>query len=269
MSVATTLTAEAVRDASRRRIVAAIVLLSLGSLLLVDGCTTCSGSNVTINGEARNIEDLAGATGTTLFVVLGLWICLLAGILGSDHLQQTLDDGSATLCLSRPVSRRQFALARLVGALSVALGSGLLLLGVTAALLHLRSGLPLAPALNATLACVLGATTCAAIGMTLSLVLPRLASLFAVFAVIAGTTLANIVARIDPGPGLLSTLDQAGPPLAAAMWTALDPWVGAVSLADAATPGAWFVPAWLRLALWAAGSVAALAWTFQRHEIRS
>lgn len=269
MSTATTLTTEAIRDASRRRIVAAIVLLSLGSLLLIDGCTTCSGGEVSINGEARNIQDLAGATGTILFVVLGLWVCLLAGILGSDHLQQTLDDGSASLCLSRPVSRRQFALARLVGALSVALGSGLVLLGFTAALLHVRSGLPLEPALGATFACVLGATTCGAIGMTLSLLLPRLASLLAVFACIAGTALANVAARVDPGPGLLSIIDQAGPPLAAAMWTALDPWIDAVSLAGTADPATALASVWLRLALWAAGSVAALAWTFQRHEIHS
>jgi len=267
MSAMTTLTSEAVRDAGRRRIVWAVILLSLLSLMLIDGCTACNTGEVTVNGEARNIQDLGGAVGTVLFVVLGLWVCLLAGILGSDHLQQTLEDGSASLCLSRPISRRQFALARLAGALFVALAPGLVLLGATAGLLHFRSGLALEPALGAALACVLGATTCGALGMLLSLALPRLASLLAVFATVTLTTVANLAARFDSGPGLLATIDQAGPPLAAAMWTALDPWVGAVSLAGGVDPAVGLPMVGLRLALWAVGTVTVLVWAFQRREL--
>ena len=268
MSVTRTLTAEAIRDAGRRRIVWAVILLSLLSLMLIDGCTACSSGDVTVNGETRNIQDVGGAVGTVLFVVLGLWVCLLAGILGSDHLQQTLEDGSASLCLSRPISRRQYALARLAGALFVALLPGLALLGATAGLLHFRSGLTLEPAFGAAIACVLGAITCCALGMLLSLALPRLASLLAVFATVSLTAIANLSARLDGGPGLLATLDQAGPPLAAAMWTALDPWVGAVSLAgntDPATGGSLVI---MRLALWSVGTVVVLLWAFQRRELR-
>jgi ABC-type transport system involved in multi-copper enzyme maturation permease subunit len=247
----------------------AIALLSLGSLMLIDGCTTCSGGEVTINGEARSVQDLGGAVGTLLIVVLGLWTCLLAGVLGTDHLQQTLEDGSASLCLSRPISRRQFALARLAGALSVALIPGLVLLAAAAGLLHLRGGLPLGPAMGAGVAYILGATTCGAIGMTVSLAMPRLASLLVVFACVGLTTLANVAAHFDPGPGLLATIHQAGPPLAASIWTVLDPWIDAVSLAGDTEPFTGIPGAWLRLGVWTAGSIGALLWTFERQELRS
>lgn len=265
----TTLAAEAMRDAGRRRIVAAIVALSLVSLMLVDGCTSCAGSEVTINGEVRSLQNIAGATGTALFVLLGLWVIVLAGILGSDHLQQTLDDGSAQLCLSRPISRSQFAFTRLAGALSVALAAGLILLGVTAALLYLRSGLPLGPALAAGSACALSALTCGALGMTLSLYLPRLASLLLVAGGVAVISFANGLALVAPGPGVLGWIDRTAPPFAASMWIALDPWVDGVSLADS-DAGTWGVLwVWLRAGLWAAGSVGILGWAFRRLEISS
>ena len=265
----TTLAAEAMRDAGRRRTVAAIVVLSLISLMLVDGCTSCAGSEVTINGEVRNLQNMAGATGTALFVLLGLWIIVLAGILGSDHLQQTLEDGSAQLCLSRPISRAQFAFARLAGAMGIALATGVILLGVTTALLHLRSGLPLGPALAASVACALSALTCGALGMTLSLHLPRLASLLLVAGGVAVISFANGLALVAPGPGVLGWIDRVAPPFAASMWIALDPWVDGVSLSGSDMSTWALLWVWLRSLLWAAGSVGILAWAFRRLEIGS
>ena len=120
MSGFSVLAVEALRDAVRRRIVMAIVVLSLLSLMVVDSCTACAAGEVTINGEVRSLNDVAGAAGANLYAWLGLWIVVLAGLLASDHLQQTLEDGSANLCLARPVSRTAFAMARLAGALAVA-----------------------------------------------------------------------------------------------------------------------------------------------------
>jgi hypothetical protein len=144
-----TLAGEAVLDAVRRRIVAAIAVVSLLSLMLVDTCTTCGGGEVIVNGEVREMANIAGWTGTVTFAVLGLWSIVLAGVLASEHLAQTLADGSATLALARPVGRGTFAFARLAGSLAIALVTGAVLLGGTTLFLHARSGLPTGPALVA------------------------------------------------------------------------------------------------------------------------
>ena len=94
MSAFTALSKEALFDAIRRRIVAAVILLCFFSLMAIDGFTSCAG-NVSLNGEDVQLAEMAGATGAILFVTLGLWIAVLAAILASDHLQQTLEDGSA------------------------------------------------------------------------------------------------------------------------------------------------------------------------------
>ena len=146
-----TLAGEAVLDAVRRRIVAAIAVVSVLSLMLVDTCTTCSGGELVVNGEVREMASIAGWSGTVTFIVLGLWSIVLAGVLASEHLAQTLTDGSATLTLARPVGRGTFALARLTGALAIAFVTGAVLLGGTALFLSARSGLSTGPALVASL----------------------------------------------------------------------------------------------------------------------
>jgi ABC-type transport system involved in multi-copper enzyme maturation permease subunit len=226
MSATTALAGEAVRDAGRRRIVAVIIALSLVSLMLVDGCTSCAAGNITVNGEVHSLQNVSGASGTALFVFLGLWIILLAGILGSDHLQQTLEDGSAQLCLSRPISRAQFAFARLAGVL-----------------------------------------TCGALGMTLSLFVPRVASLLVVTGTVAVISIANVLSLVSPGAGILSWIDRVGPPLASSLWITLDPWVEGFSLAsgDGGTGALAWV--WIRSILWALASAGILAWVFRRLEI--
>ena len=135
----TALSKEALLDAIRRRVVAAVILLCLFSLMAIDGFTSCAG-NVSLNGEDVQLAEMAGASGPILFVALGLWIAVLAAILASDHLQQTLEDGSANLSLARPLSRNTFALARLTGVLAVALLTGAVLLGSAAGLPNVRTG---------------------------------------------------------------------------------------------------------------------------------
>ena len=58
-----TLASEAILDAVRRRIIAVIAVVSLLSLMLVDTCTTCSGGEVVVNGQIRQIAAIAGWTG--------------------------------------------------------------------------------------------------------------------------------------------------------------------------------------------------------------
>lgn len=263
MSANTILVTEAVRDASRRRIVAVIVAMSVISLFFVDGCVSCSSVNVSIEGEARSLPDLAGAVGAALISLLGLWGILLAGILSADHLQQTIDDGSANLTLTRPVSRNQFAGARLAGALVVSLAAAFVLLGVAAFWLYQRNGLPLEPALVSMAGCLVGAVTTGALGMLASLWLPRMATTLVVVAGVAIMTVANSVAllRDAPAQDALAWIDRLGPPLASSLWLPLGAWVPQVSMqADPLEIG-------LRAIVWAALSVAALLFAFRRTEL--
>jgi hypothetical protein len=256
-----TLAGEAVRDAVRRRIVAAVAVVSVLSLMLVDTCTSCSGGELIVNGEVR--EMAAGWSGTVTFIVLGLWSIVLAGVLASEHLAQTLADGSATLTLARPVGRGTFALARLAGALTIAFATGAILLGGTAFFLSARSGLPTAPAMVASLSCAVGGITLAALAMTASLYIPRIATVLLVFVATGATTLANLLAmfRDDTG-GVMGAIDRFGPPLCSSIAVALSPWIPGDEVPGSPEEIA------IRHALWAAASIALLQAAFRRTELR-
>ena len=256
------LAAEAVQDAVRRRIVAVIAVVSLLSLLLVDSCTSCGSGSVTINGRAADLSSIAGWTGALSFVVLGLWGVVLAGVLASEHLAQTLADGSATLCLARPVGRGSFALARLVGVLAIALGTGALLLGGTAGLVHARSGLALAPAASAGLACALGMVSVGSLAMLASLYLARTATVLLVFALTGVIATANAFSLAGRElAGFLGAVDRFGPPLASALALGVSDWIPQLTLR--ADP----LEVSLRLLGWAVAGVALLWVAFRRLEI--
>jgi hypothetical protein len=263
MSAFGALAEEAVRDASRRRIVAMVVAMSLLSLFFIDGCTSCASGTININGEERSLGNVAGATGGALYGFLGLWIVLLAGVLAADHLRQSLEDGSADLSLARPISRDAFALSRLVGSLAVALGTGAVLLGATAFLLGERSALPLGPAFVSALGVFAGAVTLGAFGMAFSLWLPRLAAILAVAAGLGIVVLANTLSffREESANDLLGWIDRFGPPLATAIWLPLDKWI----------PQAQFdgdpVAVGVRAVIWAAVAVGLLLLSFRRLEL--
>jgi ABC-type transport system involved in multi-copper enzyme maturation permease subunit len=261
MRIFAILAMEALRDAARRRIVAVVVLLSLLSLFGIDGCTSCAGE-VKINGEARDMQQLAGVTGTLTFVVLALWSVVLAGVLAAEHLAQTLSDGSANLVLSRPVGRTSFALARLCGALAIAGGMAALLLGASAGLLHVRGGLALAPAALGACAVALGSITLGALSMTASLYLPRVAVMLLAAFSVAALTVANGVGLANPDVGgAVGAIDRLGPPIATALAVSLDPWITQIELSTDA------LEAWARLCAWAAGSLLVLGLAFRRIEL--
>jgi len=256
------LAAEAVQDAVRRRVVAAIAAMSVLSLLAIDGCTTCAGGTVVINGEPTPLPELAGATGLVTFSVLALWCIALAGVLAAEHLTQPLDDGSAALVLARPVGRGAFVFARLAGAWAIALATGAVLLGATTLLLNVRTGLDPGPAAAGVVAFALGSLTVAALAMALSLALGRTANVLLVFAFVGAVALANglALAGRDPG-GALGALDALGPPLASAVVLAVASWVPQV---DPAVDPAGVV---FRSVLWAGGSLVVLWAGFARLEL--
>jgi hypothetical protein len=254
------LAGEALSDAFRRRIVGGVAVAALLSIAMLESCTGCS-PTVDVNGEVRELSELRGAFGFTAFLVLGLWGIALAGVLASDHLRSALDDGSATLTLARPVPRESFALARLAGVMGVATGAGVLVFGAAAFLLATRTGLPLAPAGVAAGACLLGALSVAALAMTASLALPRVASVLLVLGGVGLVALANGVAPFAEGAGWLRAIDAYGPPLGSSLALALAPWLEGVRLpGDAVRVAA-------RLAAWAIGATLALVFTFRRVEL--
>jgi len=261
MSAFLLLAREALADALRRRIAFAVAVAALASVAMIDSCTSCA-APIEVNGELRELTDLAGPAGLATFVLLGLWVIVLAGVLASDHLRTTLEDGSALLSLARPVSRESFALARLAGVLGLAYAAGVVVLGAAATMLAVRSGLPWLPALLAGGACALGCVVVAALAMAASLVLPRAATLMLVLGGVWLIALANGLGAFTQVAGWLGAIDQTGPPLASAMAIALAPWLeGAAFVGEP-------VRVFARLAAWAIGAVLVLAYAFRRVELR-
>ncbi|UCE86436.1 MAG: hypothetical protein JSU66_01480 [Deltaproteobacteria bacterium] len=259
-----TLAVEAILDAVRRRIVMAIAVVTLLALWLVRGCAACTGGSYRVDGQLVDPGRIAGFTGVALYALLALWTMTLAGLLASDHLSQSLHDGSAPLTLARPVGRGTYALARLSGSLAVALVAGGVLLTATAGLLHARHALPLGPAFAGAAVCAWGALLVAALAMSASLVLPRLATFLCVLGFVGFVTGVNLAARAGaPLSGVSGLVDRFGPPLGSALLEALGPWIGR-------TPSHGPVPGLSpRLVLWAVASVILLVAAFRRVEIRS
>jgi ABC-type transport system involved in multi-copper enzyme maturation permease subunit len=259
---------EALLDALRRKLVFAIAAATLLSLLVLDNCAGCA-PTLEVNERPQQLASVAPILGGALLIVVGLWVATLAGLLAADHLAQSLEDGHAATALARPVRRDAFAFARLAGSLSVSLAAGALLLGMTSFWVVTRSDLPPAPALLASVSCALACVTVAALAMTASLALPRLAVWLLVVGLVFFTTIAAIAAAFAafrqtelPPSSLLFWLDAYGPPLAGGMLRALAGW-----LPDAPLP-ADVGAALARGAAWAALNVAALAAAFRRIELK-
>ena len=257
------LAGEAFRDAMRRRIVPVIVVVAVLSLLAVDSCTSCAGSGqVTRDGVPVSLTDVAGWTGMLIFTVLSLWTMVLAGLLASDHLAETILDGSANLTLARPVRRGEFAVARLSGALGLSIATGAAVLSASAYLLHLRNGVPLEAAIWAGLACAAGAVIVATLAMTMSLLLTRVATALCVLVFVGAIALVDAFTLFGVSLGSFgSILQQFAPPLCTAVVLALEPWIAPVDLA---------VDPMLvtsKLALWMVASVLILLAVFQRREL--
>jgi ABC-type transport system involved in multi-copper enzyme maturation permease subunit len=259
---------EALLDALRRRLVFAIGFASLVSLMVLDKCAGCA-PVMQVNGQVANAESVAPAIGVGLLVVVGLWVVTLAGLLASDHLAQTLEDGHAAAVLARPVRRDELAFARLAGSLTVSLAAGALLLGASAFWIATRNALPIGPALLASLACALACVTVSAFAMAASLALPRLAVWLLVFGLVFFTTLATGISAAQamrgealPAASLLGLLHRFGPPIASGMLPALAGWLPQVTLPSEL--GATLV----RGVVWAALGLATLAAAFRRVELK-
>jgi hypothetical protein len=254
---------EAFRDATRRRIVPVIAVFALFSLLAVNSCTSCAlSSRVVQDGNQVSASAISGWTGMIMMTLLSLWTMVLAGLLASDHLAETVFDGSANLILARPVRRSEFALARLAGALGIAYATGALVLTVAAYLLHLRNGVSLGAALLAELACAAGTFVVAALAMALSLHLTRIATAISVLFFVGAITFVNVFTLFGhPLQGVGHVVQYFTPPLCTAIVVALEPWIAPV------TPSVDPTIMVLKLVFWTVASALILLATFQKQEL--
>ena len=255
------LATDAVADAMRRRIVPVVVVVSLLSLSMVDRCSSFA-PTFTRDGQVVEVSSMAGWGGLLIMVVLGFWALVLAGVLTSDHLAEALDDGSATLNLARPVSRDSFVLARLAGALVIAVATAALLLLATALLMHARHGLPLGAALGCLLACALGAACVGSLTMAASLALPRAMTALLAFLSVSLISALQLAAQLGAElSGLTGLVESYGPPLLTSMVVSLAPWIETTTVRGDPLEVA------LRALVWAGAGAALLAYAFRRVEL--
>lgn len=258
------LTLEAIQDAVRRRLAYVVAGVCILSVLVLDTCTAILPSSVEVNGEMVEVGmGVANGAGLVTFVVLGMWIVILAGVLAADQLRETLEDGSATLALARPVSRLSFALARLLGVLVFAWGAGAVLLGAAAFLLGSRHDVSMAPAAGAALATTLGALALAAWSMSASLFMARIATTLLAFALVAVVVVSNAVGAVADLDGFFGVVNELGPPFASAVIVSLSSWLPEQAV-EALRIDATEV--WLRLTAWTVAGIAALAAGIRRIE---
>jgi len=253
---------EAFADALGRRLALALAArLALG-VLVVSRCTTAMTGTIQVDERTLELEELGFAVGIPLFGGLALALPGIAALLVADAVAAPLRTGEAGLWLARPVARATYALARGAGFLGVALVVAIVLLGASAGVLHLRQGLPLLPALQATAACALGVVTAGALAAALALWLPRVAAVLGVWIGIAWAAGADVATLAGARPdGLAGAAADYGPALLATVVHAVGAWGPEVELGgDPAV-------LWLRLVLWAVAATAALALSFARREL--
>jgi hypothetical protein len=145
---------------------------------------------------------------------------------------------------------------------AIAWGSGVVVLGAAALLMHARSDLPFGPALRGGLGCALSALVVAALTMAASLWLPRLAALLLLLALVPWIFVLNGLgfAGIELEGPLNRSLQLLGPPLLTVILEGVMAW----------TPGLAFEggpAALVRLAVWGAIGVALLVAAFRRTEL--
>lgn len=259
------LISEAIQDAVRRRLAYVVAAVCLLSVLVLDSCTAMLPSTVEVNGEPMDLgAGVASGAGLVTFVILGLWVITLAGVLAADQLRETIEDGSATLALARPVSRVSFALARLVGVLTIALGAGAFLLGSAAFLLASRHEVPMDPALGAAFAAALGGLALAGWSMAASLVLPRIATTLLVFVLVGTIALTNAIGAATELGGLFGFVNDYGPPFASTVIVSLASWLPEAAIESLRINAS---EVWIRLGIWALMGLAALFYAIRRIEI--
>ena len=255
------LTRESLRDAARRRIVPAVIGLCLLTLGSINSCTTCNAEITTTGIEASSL-DILGWVGVSVMGVLALFCVTLAGLLASDHLSSSLEDGSGLLVLTRPVKRRTFVFSRLSGTLCVSGLATLIMMGGASLMLILRGDLSGTPALVALLATLVNCISIASLAMMFSLFLPRVVTFLCVVGFVGWTSMANLISLSGSGLGFVSeVLNSFGPPILTAVVVPLAHWAGQP------VEGVSSLDLIFRLGLWVFASISSLTFFFQQQEL--
>ncbi len=254
------LTREAILDAVRRKIVAVLVIVCFLTMMMLDGCTSCA-TEIKIEGSLFAMVSVPGMAVLIIFTMLSLWVIALSAVVASDHLSNVLEDGSAALVLSRPVTRETYALSRLLGALVVTLGAGAILVGGALYMLVVRGDFPLGPGLMAILCTVLSVISISAFSMVMSLYIGRIPNILLMFTLVAAISATNMASVTTGSPsGVLGIVNDWGPPFATAIVIALAPW------AEFEVIGSNTLESILRLLAWTIGAVGLLLYNFRHRE---
>lgn len=264
------LTAEAFRDGLRRRLALVVAVTLVIGLASAQSCTQMGVGDVRLGEQAIDAKVIAGFLAPLLYLFQALNVLAIAVLVAADHLARPLAEGNAVLWLARPVSRRAWAGARLAGALAIALLAGLVLLGGTGAMLIVRQGVGVVPALAGAAATALGAVVMASLAMAASLLVGRSAVVLVMLLALSLVVVANGIgiattlahAEVELG-GVLGAIDRFGPPLLTSIAAGVAPWNPHVE------PGEAFPFTMGRLALWAIAGIALVLVLFQRREIEA
>jgi len=252
---------ESLRDAARRRVVPAVLVMCFLTLFMLNSCTQCSG-DLEIETNMGGGLQILGWGGVAAFASLALWMVALSGLLAADHLSSALDDGTAQLVLARPVSRATFVLSRLFGSVTVSLAAGLILLGGASFFFVTRGDLPVAPALVSMLATAISCVCFSAIAMFCSLYMNRLVTVLILLVLLAVMTVLSVMALSGVElAGIYGAAERMGPTFATTIIASLLPWAHREMIDSD------ILLIWARLLGWTIGAVALLLTAFGRREL--
>ncbi len=256
------LTVDAVRDALRRRILFAVLLVCFFAVFALDQCTAFWNGSIIAQGQRVPLEHFGRAAALPIFSILSLALTLLAALLASDELTRPLESGAANLILARPVGRASYVLARLLGPLVVTWVIAVLLFGIGTALFAQRQNAPPLPGLFTALACAGCTAVAAALAMILALWLSRFGTIALGAAALCPILYANAAALIGfELKGSWALVNKLAPPFLSSVVLAVAPWVPDIPIYGNPQMVA------AQLIAWVVGSVLCLIIVFRRTEL--
>jgi ABC-type transport system involved in multi-copper enzyme maturation permease subunit len=252
---------ESLRDAARRRVVPAVLVLCFLTLFMLNSCTSCS-ANMQVESNIAGGLEILGWGGIAAFTSLALWMVALSGLLAADHLSSALDDGTAQLVLARPVSRATFVLSRLFGSVAVSLIAGLIMQGGATFFFATRAALPIGPALISMLATAISCICFSAVAMFSSLYMNRLVTVLILLVLLVVMSILSLMALSGVElEGIYGAMERMGPTFTTTITASLLPW----AQRELVTSETALI--WARLLGWTIGAVAVLLTAFGRREM--
>jgi ABC-type transport system involved in multi-copper enzyme maturation permease subunit len=106
-----------IRDEIRQRSFIAMLVVCLAFILLLRGCYQ---GNYTVNGQVLDSATIAGTVSKAAFHMTAAVAMVVAALLSMRIFRRDRDEGTQSSILSKPVTRRQYVLAKLFGVWALA-----------------------------------------------------------------------------------------------------------------------------------------------------